>query len=84
MWFESFVEVACAYAGIDYRENDEDNRNDSEDSQTLSDGQIIKSFALLVHSSQFEYEVCQAAEEEEDGSDHSELVFSPCPECSHE
>lgn len=40
--------------------------------------------ALLVHPSELEDEVCQTAEVEEDGGDHSERVLSSRPESGHE
>ena len=39
---------------------------------------------LLVHPGEFENEVCEAAEVDEDGEDHANLVLPSSPECRHE
>lgn len=82
--FQSHPKIRCAYAGVDDCKNDQDNRDSGETRQTLPDGFVVSFMAGLVHSGQLEDEVCQSAEEEEDGDDHSKLVLAAGPESGHE
>lgn len=60
---ESLIEICCTDTGVDDRKKDENDSNDGENCQRLSDWNVTLLLALLVHSEQFEDEVCQTAEE---------------------
>lgn len=84
MWLQSLVEIGHAYTGVDDGGYNKKDCDDSKTGQTLTDRKVILGVAFLIHPGEFEDEVCKAAEVEENGDHHSNLVFASSPESCHE
>lgn len=60
--FQPLAKVGCADAGVDNREQDENNRYDGKGSQRFSDWFVCGYFLLrrVIHSNDFIKEICKA------------------------
>ena len=62
IWLEPFSKIDSAHNGVDYRDDDEDDGDDSECCQRFANGDVFQgSVGFLIHSDQLEKKVGQSA-----------------------